>query len=81
MKMNFNFQPSGKCGNCYWFRRSEKKDNIVTKPCGCRKDNDPKECPSEDFMARNKKKAKKKHKSWELETKKSRKSEKRFDRK
>ena len=28
--MNFNFQPSGKCGNCYWFRRSEKKDNIVT---------------------------------------------------
>lgn len=79
--MNFNFQPGGKCGNCYWFRRSEKKDNVVTKPCGCRKDNDPESCPPEDFMPRSKKKAKRPQKSWKLETKNRRRSEKRFERK
>lgn len=77
--MKQQFQPSGKCGNCHWFRRSEKKDGVVVEPCGCRKGNDPEDCPPEDFMARSKKKAKRPQKSWKLENKKSRRSEKRFN--
>ena len=73
------FQPGGKCGNCYWFKRSVKENGIVTEPCGCRKSNDPKNCPAEDFMARNKKKAKRPQKSWKLENRKSRNAEKRFE--
>jgi len=79
--MRSDFQPSGKCGNCHWFKRSVKQDNVVIEPCDCRKDNDPKNCPAEDFMPRSKKKAKRPQKSWKIETKKSRKSEKRFERK
>jgi len=78
--MKHQFQPGGKCGNCYWFRRSEKQNNVVTKPCGCRKDNDPENCPPEDFMPRSKKKAKRPQKSWKLENRKSRNAEKRFER-
>jgi len=76
--MRKSFQPSGKCGNCYWFKRSVKENNIVTEPCDCRKSNDPEQCPPEDFMARNKKKAKRPQKSWKLENRKSRNAEKRF---
>jgi len=78
--MRKSFQPGGKCGNCYWFRRSVKENDIVTEPCGCRKDNDPEKCPAEDFMARNKKKAKRPQKSWKLENRKRREAEKRFGR-
>ena len=76
-----NFQPGGKCGNCYWFRRSVKKDNVVTESADCRENNDPEKCPPEDFMPCSKKKTKKQHKSWEIKNYKSRKTERKFERK
>jgi len=77
--MKKSFQPGGKCGNCHWFKRSVKENNIVTEPCGCRKDNDPENCPPEDFMPRSKRKAKRPQKSWKLENRRSRNAEKRFE--
>ncbi len=63
-----HFQPSPKCGNCTSFRKSVKtKDKVVTDYAGCRKDNDPKTCPPEDFKPRGKKSKQKprKRKIWQ----------------
>ena len=52
-----HFQPSPKCGNCLFFRRSVKdKDKIVLEPAGCGKDHESgKDCLPEDFKPRGKK--------------------------
>lgn len=73
-----DFQPSGKCGNCDQFKHSIKQDNIVIEKADCQKGNDPKKCPPEDFKPRTKKKTKRPRKSWQIETYKSRKMEKKF---
>ncbi|UCD07168.1 MAG: hypothetical protein JSW41_05070 [Candidatus Aenigmatarchaeota archaeon] len=72
------FQPNGKCGNCHWLKHSVKVNGVVIEDTDCRKGNDPKTCPPEDFMSRSKKKAKKKHKSWQSENRRSKDAERRF---
>lgn len=65
-----HFQPSPKCGNCQFYRRSKKdKNKVVTKEAGCTKGNDPKTC--QEFGAKNKRrKTKQRHlKAWQLERK------------
>jgi len=38
------FQPCPKCGNCQFFRRSEKVNDKVVSPAGCRTDGNPVFC-------------------------------------
>lgn len=46
-----HFQPNGKCGNCQFFRHSEKdKNKVVIEEAFCAKENEPKTC--EDFHSK-----------------------------
>lgn len=63
------FQPNGRCGNCLFFRHSEKdKAGKILEKAHCSKDLDPKEC-GDEFKSRNKriKKIRRKKKGWQLE--------------
>lgn len=48
------FQPNGRCGNCLFFRHSEKaKTGEILEEAYCSKDLDPKEC-GDEFRSRSK---------------------------
>lgn len=48
------FQPNGRCGNCLFFRHTERDRSMrIMKEAHCSKDLDPKECGPE-FKSRSK---------------------------
>ena len=68
MSKGRNFQPNGRCGNCLFFRHSEKdKTGKIIEEAYCSKDLDPKEC-GDEFKSRSKRiKKVRKKKRWHQE--------------
>jgi len=64
-----HFQPSGKCGNCQFFRHTDRdKAKQIIKEAHCSKDLDPKECGEDEFKSRSKRTKKiKRKRRWHQE--------------
>jgi len=68
MNKGRRFQPNGRCGNCLFFRHSDKdKAGEILEEAYCSKDLDPKEC-GDEFKSRSKRiKQVRKKKRWHQE--------------